>query len=423
MPSINYRIKGSKSLTNIYIRLRHKSVDCEVSTGLSINKKEWSLTKKKVKSSSTIDYTSINSKLDGLKTHVLNLFNKDYSNGSLINKDWLKKSVNLYFGKANNDESDNQIFLVEYIKEFINSAPNRKNVQGNPISSKTIDHYKTTLNKILNFELYKNIKLKLVDVNLKFHSQFIEYLEVVDLLNPNTIGGYIDDIKLFCNRADKFGIEINPEIKLSDFYTPKNETYDVYLTEKEINKVFNLEIESRRLDNVRDWFIIGLWTGLRISDFLRLSKENIDEDFFNITTQKTKYPVIIPIHNQIRQILKKRNGSFPYSISDQKFNDYVKEVCQLAGITQLVEGAKRVKIDHNGKEIYRKRKGKYPKNELISGHTCRRTFATIHYSKVDTMTIMKITGHKTEQEFLKYIKITPMEYAKKMKALWQKLYS
>jgi integrase len=54
---------------------------------------------------------------------------------------------------------------------------------------------------------------------------------------------------------------------------------------------------------------------------------------------------------------------------------------------------------------------KYPKYELVSSHVCRRSFATKLYRKIDTLTIMKITGHKTEKQFLEYIKITPKEYA------------
>jgi integrase len=79
-------------------------------------------------------------------------------------------------------------------------------------------------------------------------------------------------------------------------------------------------------------------------------------------------------------------------------------------------------IDENEKEkiIHRKKFGKYPKYELVSSHVCRRSFATNLYGKIDTLTIMKITGHKTEKQFLEYIKITPKEYAEKLKDFWKK---
>ena len=164
---------------------------------------------------------------------------------------------------------------------------------------------------------------------------------------------------------------------------------------------------------------------MRISDFLKLTKSNIDNDgFLYKTTLKTDYPVIIPIHEQVNAILEKRNGDFPRSISDQKFNEYIKTVSEKAGLTELVEGARmdeKIVIENNKKKkIHRKAIGKYPKFELVSSHVCRRTFATLLYGKLDSLTIMKITGHSTEKQFLSYIKITPKEYAEKLKALWEK---
>ena len=124
--------------------------------------------------------------------------------------------------------------------------------------------------------------------------------------------------------------------------------------------------------------------------------------------------------------MNKRNGSFPRKISDQRFNEYIKIIAEKAGLTQYVEGAKitEFKINENGKEvkIHRKQFKKYPKYELVTSHICRRSFATNLYGKIDTLTIMKITGHKTERQFLEYIKITPKEYAIKLKELWSKQY-
>ena len=78
------------------------------------------------------------------------------------------------------------------------------------------------------------------------------------------------------------------------------------------------------------------------------------------------------------------------------------------------------KVNGKKKVIHRKVIGIYPKNELVSSHICRRSFATNLYGKLDTLTIMKITGHTTESQFLSYIKITPREYAERLKELWRK---
>jgi integrase len=203
-------------------------------------------------------------------------------------------------------------------------------------------------------------------------------------------------------------------VDYSDFKTLTNETESIYLTEEEINKVFNTDLsENSSLDNVKDLFIIGCRTGLRVSDFMRLNASNISGDMITIKAQKSKIEVVIPLHEQVVKIINKNNGKFPKAISEQKFNLYVKDVCKEAEINEMVNGSKM-----NSKSK-RKETGTYPKHELVTSHICRRSFATNLYGKIDSATIMAITGHKTEREFLKYIKTTSHEHAEKLKKHWE----
>ena len=221
------------------------------------------------------------------------------------------------------------------------------------------------------------------------------------------------------------GIEISKDYESKLFKAPSGNTYDVYLSNEEIDIIYRHEFDNEKLDNARDWLIISVWTGLRVSDLLRLNTSFIkNEDFIKITTVKTKTPISIFINPYVREILNKREGEFPKKISSQKFNDYIKVVCEEAGIDNLVKGAKLVPIDigENGKEeiIYRKKKGEYKKYELISSHVGRRSFATNMYGKLNTLAIMKITGHATEKQFLSYIKTSESEYAEQHKEYWKK---
>jgi len=165
--------------------------------------------------------------------------------------------------------------------------------------------------------------------------------------------------------------------------------------------------------------IIGVWSGLRVSDLLRLNKDFISDGMICITAKKTDINVIIPLHPDVLKILEKRSGNFPRKISDQKFNLYIKEICRAVEIDNITDGYKIIPIKINKTIIYRKQFGSYKKHELVSSHICRRSFATNHYGKIDTLTIMKITGHKTEKQFLDYIKKTPTQYAEKLKELWR----
>lgn len=426
MATGSYRVKTNNDWNTIYYRFKNsKEFDLECSTGLKAPNKRWSSSKQEVLPTKDIDTDKLNLTLKDLDTFILNTYNNEIKTTTLFNSRWLKEKINKFFNKETyNSEIDKTIFFTNYIDSFIEESKTKKTRNNTIIKPRTVQHYNTTLNKIKAFEKFTNTKLKITDIGLKFHSNFIDFLEKQQKLNPNTIGGYIDDIKLMVNNAYKKGIEINKETKLSEFYTPSNKTKDIYLNEDEINKIFNHQFESDYLDNARDWFIIGLRTGLRISDFLKLTKKNIVDGFIEKNTIKTDFPVIIPIHEQVQFILDKRNGKFPREISDQKFNDYIKIVCKEVKINDLVEGAKmtEVKVLKNGKEeiIFRKKAGRFKKYELVTSHICRRSFATNLYGKIDTLTIMKITGHKTESQFLSYIKITPKEYAEKLKEYWKK---
>ena len=161
------------------------------------------------------------------------------------------------------------------------------------------------------------------------------------------------------------------------------------------------------LDKIRDWFLLLCWTGCRYSDLDKLSKEYIRNDLFQFRQQKTNNIVAIPLHPTVKKILKKYNGEIPAPISNQKFNAGLKEAMRIIGIDETI------KIKHTIGGVLEEED--YKKYELISSHTGRRSFASNAYlAGIPSITIMKITGHKTESAFLKYIKITPEEHARKM---------
>ena len=425
MATGKFRVKTTNDWNSIFYRFKHSNAfDIECSTGIQIPNKRWSESKQEVLSTSDVNYKEINASLKGLDSAIRKEYESSKLKAETINTSWLKEKMNVFFNRVtNNDEVDAGVFLSNYINLFIEESKTKKTRNNTLVKHRTIQHYNTTLTKILAFENHIGSKVRLTDINISFHTKFIHFLENEQKLNPNTIGGYIDDLKLFCNNADKKGLVICKEFKLSEFYTPTNKTKDIYLKEDEINQIYNATFSQDYLDNAKDWFIIGLRTGFRISDFLKLSKKNLVDGFIEKQTVKTDFPVIIPIHDQVLSILEKRNGNFPRNISDQKFNDYIKIICREIGFDELVEGAKisPIKLKENGKTvtIHRKKISKFPKHELVTSHICRRSFATNLYGKIDTLTIMKITGHKTERQFLDYIKITPREYAEKLKAYWK----
>ncbi len=426
---VNFILKGKNNPTNIFCRFKPtQKNDFTCGTGIFVNREDWNNKKQELKLKSNIkDKDLINDKLKKLTASVQEKWRSDFLNQNEISNKWLQDVVFGFFGKSSENEM-HKIYFSDWVDKFI-SESNKRLFKGKPISNSSIKQYKATLNKIIAFE-NANQKIRFQNIDLNFYRNFLFYCRNTELLSENSIGGHIKYIKMWCKIIDIEGLPINQQYRSSEFTSLSGITKDIYLTNNEINILFNHDFShNKRLENTRDNFIIGLHTGLRISDFLRLQKTDIQNNFINITTEKTNHTVVIPMHEQVKSILLKNGGEFPPTISDQKFNLYIKEVCEIVGFKELIEGAKMVtkKDDKtfcddpdSKKNITRKEFGPFPKHELVSSHICRRSFASNLYGKLNNMTIMAITGHKTEAQFLKYIKITPTENAEKLKEYWAK---
>jgi integrase len=211
------------------------------------------------------------------------------------------------------------------------------------------------------------------------------------------------------NEATERGINKNVEFKKKKFKKVTEDTDKIYLNTTELEKLYQLDLSQKvKLEKVRDLFIIGCYTGLRFSDFIQIKQENIFEsNKIKIRTQKTGEMVIIPLHRFVREIMGKYDGNIPEPISNQKMNDYLKETAKLAGLNELIEAS----ITKGGKLV----KTAIEKYNLVMTHTARRSFATnLYMADVPSITIMKITGHKTEKNFLRYIRMSQEENANKL---------
>lgn len=413
-------LKQKNPYSQIYVRFWNGRVyDCKTSTGLRVLYSDWNATKEIVKlktTSTSKDF--INGKLMDLRKYLIDNYNVEYNSGFSIGKDWLKNKVNVFFNRV--DESKPELtYFTDWVKKFVETAPKRLH-KGKNISDTTIKKYNTTLNNLVNYEDEKGKRLRFEDVTLNFYFDFVDYCRNTHKLGINTIGTRIKAIKFFCRQIELDGLPISQHYKHPEFVAQEEKAQDIYLTTGEIEKVFKCDFsDTPYLDNARDLLIIGLNTGLRISDFMRLDLSHIKDDTIRIKAQKTGKIAEIPINTQIEETLNKRGGLLPHSISEQKFNEYVKEIGEKVGFKEMVKGAKMECIDKENK-IFRKVSGTFPKYELMTSHICRRSFATNLYGKIPTPVIMAITGHSTETQFLTYIKKTNSENAEVLRNFYKK---
>lgn len=301
------------------------------------------------------------------------------------------------------DDSPKPIeLLLDYIDEFVT----RTNKQPN-----TIRNYQTTRNHLEEFEKARGKKIKLEAVDLDLYDEFVKFFQEKGS-STNTMGTHIKNLKVFITDAEDRGYSINPDIHKKRFRVMEEQTEAIYMTIPELALITDLDLKDKpRLDRVRDLFLIGCYTGLRYSDYYQVQKDHIQTvdggKLLRVRMKKTGELVVIPLKVEVLNILNKYEWILPKVPSNQKTNEYLKDIGKLAKLDESV-----VKhITKGGLKV----ETTVPRWKMLSTHTARRTFATNAYlAGVPTISIMKITGHKTEKSFLLYIRISQEDNAMKL---------
>ena len=165
-----------------------------------------------------------------------------------------------------------------------------------------------------------------------------------------------------------------------------------------------------------DLFVVGCLTALRYSDYSTLTKDNFQDGFIIKRTKKTNVTVRVPMHDYVREIIAKYDGDIPSGLCIQYFNKYLKIIMKEIGLTDKITYSYTV-----GGVLKTVTKEKW---ELISSHTARRSAATNLYmtGRMKTLEIMKLTGHRSEQNFFRYIRLTQDDTARSISgdSFWKK---
>lgn len=169
---------------------------------------------------------------------------------------------------------------------------------------------------------------------------------------------------------------------------------------------FPKQDKRKAKERIRDLFVIGCLTALRYSDYSTLTKDNFQGNYIVKRTKKTNVDVRIPIHDYVKEIFAKYNGRIPGGLCIQYVNKYLKVIMKEIGLNDLItycytQGGKLITVTRE-------------KWELISSHTARRSAATnmCMTGRMKTLEIMKLTGHRTEQNFFRYIRLTGEDTAR-----------
>ena len=392
------------------IQLFHKSE-------ISINPDVWDIKKEAIKAKVLYhesDRISFNNAINERKDLILRLYNAE-PNKENLTSEWLEEVIDnaLHPEKYASPKELNTLF--KYIANFIDEAPNRKDKQtGRPLTYNNIQQYKATEKHLKEFaQSIRKKDFDFSDIDQSFYHKFVSYLQGLEF-TQNSVGKHIRVLKLILNEATKQGCNTNPYYNSFHVFTEEIDT--IYLDESELKQLKDTDLSKiPHLDRVRDWFLLLTWTGSRFSDLEKITKTDIKDGFITFRQQKTNNKVTIPLHPVVIEIFEKYNYDLPAAITNQRFNEYIKEAARIAEINAVETTTKTV----GGKLITEK----FEKWEQISSHTGRRSFCTNQYKRgLPTLMIMSISGHKTEKSFLKYIKVKQEEHAEMMKREWDKIY-
>lgn len=424
MAATRLLIKGKKN-AKIYLRFYNgKAFDFQAWTGLLIPAAHWDAKKQRLRNLSEIqNRDELNTKLGKLELAILDAYNAAYTTGDIINKLWLENATQAFFNRPKGEVKlkvePYKLYLTDFARWWLdNKADTYKISSGKYLSTVSKMQYEQILNNLIAFEGKNKILLRKIDGEVL--DKFSAFMTDTEGYTYMTVSRKITRVKFFCERAEELGIDVSKGYKSTVYVKPdEQEIMEPYLNEQEIAKIFKADLShDQELSNVRDNWIIGLWTGLRVSDFLtRLSTDNIQDGYIEIKTLKTKASVSIPLHPQVKEILKKHNGQLPEKISEPKFNKKIKTIAQIVEIDQEMLGAVAKKQDGTGK--IRKEVGIYKKYELISSHICRRSMATNLFTKIPNAVIMSVCGWSSEEMLLRYIKKTNRENANILKKHWE----
>ena len=418
-PQVNFRLKpeGKDGFSNIVLDFAYQKRRLRYEFGQSVKPIDWNEKKQRVKNklATTNDGKfALNDMLDNLELTCVRAYSEALKDG-IPDPIILKRTLDALIDKNNNIvEVSNKPTLFSLAQRFIDGEIK---FRGKDKSQSSLDNYSAVTKHLKAYQIFSKSRVDFDTIDLDFFYSYVNYLKRNQKLAVNTIAKDISIIKVFMGEAVDLEYTDNMKFRHKKFAFNEEETDHVYLTEDELAQLYALKITNKKLDEVRDLFIFGAWVGLRFSDFSNIQPENIiqiDGDYFiKMITQKTKELVIIPCNPVVMEIFEKyanRPNKLPKTISNQKFNDYIKDVCKLA------EFKEKGRVTTKPKDILA---------DLVSSHTARRSFATNYYLQgFPTIDLMKITGHKTERSFLKYIRVSKLDTAKRLsehiKANWSK---
>jgi integrase len=394
--------KGEKeSLIYFSAYFKNEGKKLIYSTGETILPKEWEFKNRMPndlsgRTTRADNHRTINVQLNRYTDFYIKIINRYIHAEEEITIENIRNEFDKEFKKTKTGSRDFFSVYDKFMTEKINDKTDKAN------STSTIKRYEYNKKLLQDFEESKDVKLNFNQIDKKFYNTFINYCTNTKNHSTNTLSRNIGLFKTFMNWAvlNRYTYKLD----FQEFKNIKKEiTDEVALSKEQVVEIFNFDFSNnQRLERVRDLFVFGCFTGMRYSNYSKIKKNDIIDSHIKVRDVKdNRKQLNIPLNDYSSYLLKKYDYRLP-EISNQKFNEYIKEVIKIVGYTENIKKTSKL-----GNEII---ETVTPFYERISSHTARRSFITIMKTdKVPDKIIMGFTGHKSLEVFNQYYKPNDIE--------------
>jgi len=412
--NVSFKLYQTKKQSRVIVRCQKKDLDISCALEIFVEADGWD-SELQLLANSPI----VNEKLLELKKTILSEYNNSYVTGQIIGKRWLQSIISDVFDRPKNERNliskDVYVYFSDYAKNWMKQkSPNWKVNSKQYMNKVLMSQYNMTIKLFCNYEKQINKKLTIKDLSIEDLYEFSSYLERNNY-NYSTIRRNIMRVKFFLNRCMEDGIKINTTCNQRMYIEKEEDADGIYFNEQEVLKIYQTDFSfDEKLQIAKENLLIGIFTGLRVSDYLtRLDLSNIKDDYITIITQKTKTKVVIPLHKIVKEIIASRFGQLPPKMNEYEFGKSIKTIGMICGFDNLVYGKKW------NPETKRKELGYYKRYELFTTHICRRSMASNLYGKIPDNSILSIMGWSDKKMLLKYVQTSKKEHANKLKEYWE----
>lgn len=392
---------------NVPIRMRvnFASKRIEFTTGYRIDAAKWDADKQRVKNGCSNKLkqsaSEINASLLEYYTEIQSIFKRFEVEDVIPTPEQIKEAFNALHKPVSEEPKPKKEALpcdfFQVFDDFVEDCGRQNNW-----TDSTFEKFAAVKNHLTNF--CEGLTFEFFDK--RGLNDYVGYLRDVKEMRNTTIGKQLSFLKWFLRWAYKKGVHQN---NAYDSYKPKLKSTQkkiIFLTWNELNRLREFKIPSNKqaLERVRDVFLFQCFTGLRYSDVFNLRRSDIKGDHIEVTTVKTSDSLIIELNNHSKAILDKyKDVAFEDDkvlpvITNQKMNDYLKELAELAGIDEPVR-----QTYYRGNERIDE---VTPKYALLGTHAGRRTFICNALALgIPPQVVMKWTGHSDYKAMKPYIDI------------------